>query len=249
MFKILDTEKDFYVHIKELIEKVEKNGKIVLSKFLTLREQQIIRNLSGKKINYEFYGGYDYSERKRCLLYPKDIEIKPDFNISCFKIDYNKRFLILKHQNVLGSLMSLQIDRSLFGDIIVTENDCFIFVATEIKDVIQMDLNMISRVPVTLELFEGKIDFEPKFIVKDVIVSSMRIDNIISNVYNISREKAKQYIQANFVFQNFQLVVNPSEKCEVEDIISLRRYGRFIISGIKRKTKSDKYVLEIKIPT
>jgi|SRR5690554_2645779 len=249
MFKILDEEKDFFAHIKELIAKVEKNGKIVLSKFLTLREQKIVSNLVRNKINYDFYGGYDYSERKRCLLYPKDYELNHQFNICCFKINYNKKFLKLEHQNVLGTLMSLQFDRSLFGDIVFVQEECFVFIAREIKDVIKMDFNIINKVPISLEMYYDKLDVKPKYIFKEIIVSSMRIDNIISKVFKFSRDKGKKYILASIVYQNFQLVVNPSSKCELEDIISLRRYGRFIISRMIRKTKTNKFVLEIKIPT
>lgn len=249
MIKLLDSEKNFFVHINEIIEKVEKNGKIVLSKFLTLREQEVIKYLTKNRIEIEFYGGYSFSERKRCLFYPKDVNIKPEHNITCFKISYPKRFLELRHQNVLGTLMSLQIDRSLFGDIIIDYPDSFLFVAKEIEDIVKMDFTAINNVPITLEVYDDELIYEPKYKIKEIIVSSMRIDNIISNVYNLSREKAKQYILANFVYQNFQLNVNPSSKCEIEDIISLRKYGRFIISRLLRKTKNNKFVLEIKIPT
>jgi len=119
MLNILAEEKEFYAKINEQIEKVEKNGKIILTKFLSLREQFIIiETAKYYQINVLFDGGFDNTERKRCILYPNTIHVNPNFNITCFKIVTNKRYLTLTHQNVLGTLMSLQIDRSLFGDIV-----------------------------------------------------------------------------------------------------------------------------------
>ena len=82
--------------------------------------------------------------------------------------------------------MSLQMDRSLFGDIIIDNPHSFLFVAKEIEDIIKMDLTAINNVPITLEVYDDELIYEPKYKIKEVIVSSMRIDNIISNVYNLA---------------------------------------------------------------
>jgi RNA-binding protein YlmH len=249
MIKLATTEKAFYVQISDQIDKVGKSGKIIQTRFLTLREQEIVKYLTRKSINYKFYGGYNNAERKRCLLYPHEVNLATAFNITCFEISYNKRYLQLRHQNVLGTLMSLKIQRALFGDIIFYHDQCFIFVATEIEGILKNELNMINNVPITLEVYDKPLFIEPEYLNKNIIISSLRIDNLISNVYNLSRDKTKNYILANNVYRNFILVESPSIKCVENDIISVRKYGRFIVSKIIRKTKSDRLVVEVKIPS
>ncbi len=249
MLRVLDDEKEFVAHLNEQIEKVEKNGKVYLTKFLTLREKEIIKeNIKYKDVSVIFDGGYDNAERVRCLLYPSDITVNPDFNITCFAIEYNKRYLTLTHQNILGTLMSLQIDRSLFGDIVFVDTNCYFFASTEISYVLHNEFTMINKVPVQIVEYNQRLETNQKYLTKEIMITSLRIDNVISHVYNMSRDMAKKYVVANNVFRNFQLIYDPSAKCEINDIISVRKYGRFIISQILRKTKNDKLVVEIKIP-
>lgn len=251
MFKVLEDEKEFAAKITEYINQVEKNDKVILTKFLSLREQQIIEYLTkNNTINYQFFGGHKQAERKRCLLYLSLTTVSDNlFNISCFKIKYNKRYLTLTHQNVLGTLMSLKMDRSLFGDISFSNNECYIFISSDIESILLNEFKTINRVPITLEKVTENISVEEKFITKEIIISSMRIDNLISHVYNLSRNDTSELILSNYVYRNWQIVTNQAIKCNVSDIISVRKYGRFVISQILRSTKADKLVLEIKIPT
>ncbi len=248
MLNILVEEKEFYAQINEQIENVEKNGKIILTKFLSLREQEIVlESAKYHQIHVQLEGGILNSERKRCLL--SEDYINANYNITCFKILYNKRYLKLTHQNVLGTLMSLKMDRSLFGDIVFIQDECYFFVSTDIEHLLLLEFKVINRVPISIERFTDKLTIIEKFITKEIIISSMRIDNLIGHVYNLSRESAKQYVSSGYVYKNDQLVTNPAMKCEVKDIISVRKHGRFLISELIRETKSNKLVLEIKIPT
>ncbi len=250
MFKILPEENEFYAYITEQIEKVEKNGKVVLTKFLSLREQMILRHcIKRHHVFYDFSGGYENAERKRCLIYQQNLSIQKKFSITCFEIIYNKRYLTLTHRNVLGTLMSLQLERALFGDIVLIDDVCYFFISSDIEPVLLMDFKMINNVPISIKKYDELLEVIPKYIIQEVIVTSMRMDNLISHVYHVSRENAKKLVASNFVYKNFQLVSNPAVKCEVNDIVSVRKHGRFTVSKYIRKTKSNKYVLEIKIPS
>lgn len=250
MSKFIDDEKEFVLKVKEYSKQVEKNDKVILTKFLTLREQQIIVEIFKENNDrYRFFGGFNNADRKRCLIYPLGISLNDNlFSISCFKIKYNKRFLLLSHQNVLGTLMSLKLDRSLFGDITFINDECYFFSSKEIDDIILYEFKSINRVPITLEHYEKAIVFKEKFDVKEIIVSSMRVDNIISHIYHLSRKESQQLISNNYVFINWQTVNSQSITCNISDVVSVRKHGRFIISRIVRNTKSNKIVLEIKIP-
>ncbi len=249
MLNILTEEKEFYAKIKEQIKKVEKNEKVILTKFLTLREQSILIECSKfSLIQVSFYGGYEFAERKKALLYPKTFTIIPEFNITCYNIKYNKRYLKLTHQSVLGTLMSLKLDRSLFGDIVFIDDCCYFFVTKDIESILVNEFKVINRVPIVIEKNDKDFIASVNYKYKEIIISSMRIDNLISHVYNLSRDSAKANVLSKFVYKNDQVVTNPALKCEVNDIISVRKKGRFIISNLLRNTKTNKIVLEIKMP-
>ncbi|MDF2698446.1 MAG: ribosomal protein S4e [Haloplasmataceae bacterium] len=248
---ISDDEKIFYAKVNEYLKQVENNDKIILTKFLSLREQEIITEVfKYSNSHIEMSGGHSHAERKRCLIYNINLTINDSlFNLTCYKILYNKRYLNLTHQNVLGTLMSLKIDRALFGDIIFQGDECYFFVSNEIESILINEFKMINKVPINLDQITEKIETDEKFIKKDIIISSMRIDNLISHVYNLSRNNAQELISNGSVYKNWQVVLSQADKTNIDDVISVRKYGRFIISKLLRSTKSDKLVIEIKIPS
>ncbi len=107
------------------------------TKFLNLTEQAMINNALKKKVFYKFYGGYDKSELKRAIIY-KDGEAF----ITCFKIIYNKLYLNLTHQNILGTLLSLSITKDSIGDILANEG--VFFITSELKEFIKLEFTKIT---------------------------------------------------------------------------------------------------------
>ena len=70
-----------------------------------------------------------------------------------------------------------------------------------------------------------------------IIVSSLRLDNIVSEVSNISRAKACEMINNQLVKVNGIIKTNPSGRIAYDDIISIRGIGRIIIKEELKKTK------------
>lgn len=245
-----DDELVFVAQVKDYLQQAEKHKKVILTRFLTLREQAIIQDIfAASLINVHFYGGFPDAERKRCLIIDPDIPYDESlFEIVCFKIEYNKKYLTLRHQNVLGTLMSLKLDRSLFGDILINEDGAYFFTTKEIVPIITSEFTMINRVPIRVRIWEDAIHYQQEREEKIVIVPSFRIDTLISHVFHLSRSESVQHILAGFVYRNFRIVTEKSEICDVGDIISVRRHGRFTIAEILRQTKKNKTVLKITIP-
>ena len=77
------------------------------------------------------------------------------------------------------------------------------------------------------------------------IVSSYRLDTIISERCSLSREKAKQYIILKNVKINGVINVNPDYIVKIDDLISIHRFGRLIVKEEIKKTKKDKYILRV----
>ena len=67
-------------------------------------------------------GGNEASERKRAIVAPDYFEpTEADYEMVLIELNYPSKFVKLTHRNVLGTIMSLGIDRNQLGDIIVNE--------------------------------------------------------------------------------------------------------------------------------
>lgn len=94
---------------------------------------------SYEDLNVSFYGGPN-AERKRAIIAPNYYEPKEsDFDLTLMEIDYPEKFVTLKHQHILGTLMSLGIEREQVGDIIVNERIQFVL-TSRLESFIMLEL-------------------------------------------------------------------------------------------------------------
>ena len=226
--------------IDEFLKNINEN-KNNISKFLSEEEQILLKKVKNKFFFPEF------CERKRVIIYNNIDDLNINDYISVIKIDYNKKFGEITHRDVLGSLMGLGIKRECVGDIIVDDN-IYVFVIKEMEKYVLNNLITIGKVSVNVNIISiddiKNINFD-KYIEDTIIVSSYRLDNIISERCAFSREKAKQYITLKNVKINGIVNVNPDYTVKIDDLISIHRFGRLIIKEEINKTKKDKYVLRV----
>lgn len=218
------------------------NDKSYLLSFLDLAEQEIVKSKVSKSLNVIFDGGYEDAEYKRCYISmyePKDLKVQK------LKIKYNKRFLTLNHRHILGRLMSLGLERSCFGDIVITDNDSYIICKEELADYIIDNVKDLDNNSIELIKCDDEIQSSCDYELKDIFVSSMRLDNVIANALNISRSKSLEIIKSGFVKINQNLTENSSQIVNICDIISVRKFGRIKIFSNNGKTKSGNIVLQI----
>lgn len=226
-----------------MIENIIKNISLnpTLTKFLTLEEQKIIEKNCN---NYRFFP-LD-CERKRAFVCKGEIN-KNDFQIDIIKITYNKKFGEIKHKDILGAIIGLGIKRECIGDIIVSD-DIYVYVIQDMTTFIINNLITVGRVNVniTLSSFDEvkNINVE-NYIETEIIVSSYRLDTIVSEITSLSREKAKQYVTLKNVKVNGNINTNPDYIVKFNDLISIHRFGRVIITEEVRKTKKDKNIIKI----
>lgn len=220
------------------------NKRISVSKFLSEEEQVLFKKTKNKIFFPENF------ERKRVLIYNENYDLD-DFNIndyvSIIKINYNKKFGDITHRDVLGSLIGLGIKRECIGDIII-DDIIYVFIIKEMEMYIVDNLVTIGKVYVSVDIgcFDDIKDININNYIEDrFIVSSYRLDSIISERCNMSREKSKQYINLKNVKINGIVNTNPDYIVKIDDLISIHRFGRLIIKEELNKTKKDKYVLRV----
>ncbi|MGX7111236.1 RNA-binding protein [Gemella cuniculi] len=227
------------------------SNKNTVTNFLTNFEQIILEKLifhNYKDFKVEFFGGIDTSERKKAKIISNDYyDIK--YGICCLKATYNNKFNELKHKDVLGAVYNLGLNFNRFGDIVVQENEIYLFVDEEIVDFVTMNLSKIGRVNISLEKIEfSKIKIEKQFSDFEIVTSSLRVDAIAAKITNKSRSKIKEFLEQEFIKVNHVVIRNGEKTCSTGDIISIRRYGRFIFRGQIQNKKSLKYRVTMSKP-
>ena len=219
-----------------------------VTKFLTNFEQIVLSqivayNYSDFKV--EFFGGFDDAERKKAKIISNEY-YDIDYDIVCLKAKFNNKFNRVEHRNILGAVHNLGINFNRFGDIIVLENEVYIFVDEEIADFISMEFTKAGRVSLNFERVAlSDVTIEKKYEDFEIVSSSFRIDSIVAKITNKSRGKVKEFFEQDFIKLNHVILRNGEKTCTTDDIISIRKYGRFVVKDYRQNKKSLKYRITI----
>ncbi len=196
-------------------------------------------------------GGFDISERNIAIFVNKNLYLdEVEAPITACKISYNNKFSkTLQHKDFLGSLIGLGIKREKLGDIHINEGYAIIIVYSDISSYIINNLEYVGRTKVLVEeinLNEYNKEINNKeYKEKTITVASLRLDNVISNVFNLSRSNASKLINNEKVFINWETISNISKDVKEGDIITARGYGRMKIDKVKGVSKKGKMILNI----
>ena len=219
-----------------------------VTKFLTNFEQVVLSQIVA--YNYgdfkvEFFGGFDDAERKKAKIISNEY-YDVDYDIVCLKAKFNNKFNKVEHRNILGAVHNLGINFNRFGDIIVLENEVYIFVDDEIADYIAMEFTKAGRVNLDFQRVDlTEVKIEKKYEDFEIVSSSFRIDSIVAKITNKSRSKVKEFLEQDFIKLNHVILRNGEKTCTPDDIISIRKYGRYVVKGYTQNKKSLKYRITI----
>jgi RNA-binding protein YlmH len=236
--------------VMEWAESVNIHYSPKLTDFLDPREQQILKNVVGLNpdVLYKFCGGSEFVERKRALLYPNYYEpSEDDFQLTLFHIEYPNKYVSIDHPQVLGSLMAMGLKRSKFGDILKEYDTIQVIVASEVAPFIELNLLSIGKAKVSLKPLplNSMINVIEHWNEETCTVSSLRLDVIISQAFNLSRTKSVPFIEGGRTKVNWRQVEEPAFECREGDIISVRGHGRIKILNIEGKTKREKWRIHL----
>lgn len=246
--------KEEYSFVEKVIDwadKVAKNHTPHLTDFIDPRQLEIIRDVVNSYLTLTmfFYGGYQDAERVRVLIVPDYLTFnKDEMGLVIFQLDIAKNAKEIQHPDILGALLNIGLKRSKFGDILITDKGKYIVVAKEVSDYILLQLTKISSVSVTLSIIDTNLSLSSstQYTEKTITVSSLRVDSIISALYNISRVKASEMIKKGMLKINYRVVDSIDKKLELEDMLSLRGFGRSKFFSEEKVTKKGKYRLIFK---
>ena len=152
----------------------------------------------------------------------------------------------LRHQDILGTLYSLNISDEMFGDVVIWNNRYFIIILSSIDNYIKSNLMSIRNSKV--ELIEKDPyylrDYKQEYEECIIIVPSIRVDVIVSKIINSSRSNALEKIKNGDIYLNYELLTKPTYMLKENDIFSIRKYGKYKFLGEINKTKKGSLVIK-----
>ena len=143
--------------------------------------------------------------------------------------------------------MGTGVKREYFGDIISDGENWQVFVAKEVASYVQLQVDKIGKIAVRLEERPYTAILRPldAWTSEKSTVSSLRLDSIISSVYNISRQRSKQLIESGKIKVNWTEETRPDFLLDLLDIVSVRGFGRIQIQDMEGMTKKEKIRLSL----
>ena len=230
----------------ELARKSYNSGIYTFTDFLGLGEQSAFheteRELSG--IPYSAFGGAAGCERIMIRFGSEELcgyEMPYPISIILCKPLSDKFAEKLSHRDFLGAILNLGIDRSVLGDIAITDNRAYIFIKESIADFVADGLDRVRKTAVKCSI----VDSAPEgtlYKTKEVRVQAVgeRIDALVAKVFSISRDDSAALFSRGLVFISGRCCESVSQRLKEGDIVSVRGHGRFIYRGIEGHTKKGK---------
>ena len=191
-----------------------------------------------EKNSYSIY--YPYKDSEKNIIYNKK-----EPNVLLYEI---KSKVELRHQDILGTMYSLNISPELFGDILLIEGRYYIYILDAVRNYFESNFLMVKNSYIELEQIdlECLVDFERKYETFEIIVSSNRIDTVISSICHTGRSSISDMIKNKEIILNYDYLKDGSYKLKENDVFSIKRVGKFVYNGVLKTTKSIHYIIEIK---
>lgn len=242
--------------ILDKIEMVRTRNKPQNTDFLDLYQKTLVNKLFNQLEyqNYRFFGGVQEAEREIAFFIPDKyneamIEKLLNSVIKVIRITLpNTIPTTYTHREYLGGLMKLGIERKKIGDILVTKEGADILVSDDIYEFLRMQLPQLKRFMEaeieSISINELEVPIVQKEEIK-IIVASLRLDSIVSELVRTSRSKATEYLRAERVFVNGINEIKPAKTMKEGDKITIRGKGRFEIRQIEGNTKKGRVIVKV----
>lgn len=253
----MDNDKIITARIEDKLEQCERGSYITTTGFLNMHEQSLAMRVTRGRTDVKsfFYGGYEDAERRILMFVPDGYAdtledtlemIKP---LSVLHIKAVPGGRKLTHRDYLGSVLSLGLDRSVIGDILVHDKGADMIVNAEIVDFLLSEFHSAGHTNLQITVSEIEELEVPEQRVKAVrdTLSSPRLDNVVSAAFHISRSEAVRAIKGGTVFVNHEEVTKVDKRIDEGDTIVLRGKGKAILAELSGLSKKGRIWAEFKV--
>lgn len=219
-------------NVKKNVDKVLRGESTY---FIEMKDyNSMIHNLKGT--NYNIYKTFD--ECTKVIFYKNKLP-----SVILYEI---KSKIKLRHQDILGTLYSLNIKSEMFGDVIVNNDRYYIYILDLIDNYVKSNLTSIKNSDVILEKRNINYlkDYKQEYEEYEVVVFSLRIDAVISKIINTSRSSISDMIKNKNIILNYDVVTKATYTLKENDIFSIRKYGKYKFVGVKKLTKNNHLIIK-----
>lgn len=231
---------------EELAGRAWNQGGYTFTNFLDLPSLSVFHRAipSLPPVPYTLFGGAEGCERQMLRFGSEEFcGYDQPFPIACLHFTpANARFAdALTHRDFLGAAMGLGIERELIGDIIVRENEAYLFCVERIASYLSENLTQAKRTTLRCARADA-LPEGPLYQVKRQLVqlSSPRIDALIAHVHHLSRGDAQNLFPQGKIYVNGRLCESPGYTPKEGEIISVRGFGRMRFMGVESLSKKGK---------
>lgn len=156
--------------------------------------------------------------------------------------------VVFEHRKILGTIMSLGISREKFGDIFITDRAFYVYASGKFEKFLLDNLTRIGSELVQLTKRENlNTAFKPRYKENTVVTSSTRLDAVVSKVFSLSRNDSRELVEKGQIKVNGVYVYKPDCNIFINDVISVRKYGKFKIYGLEGYSRKGNEVLQVRI--
>lgn len=197
-------------------------------------------------------GGYVNAERCVVGIYPKDIygyvdcatdEMSDLMNLKGIVIE-GSGFSSFSHRDCMGAVLALGIKRETLGDIYLPKDTSLAYICvTEVAaNYLCENIEFIGRDKVKTRIIEARSlpEIVREYVVISGTVASERLDCIAALATRLSREKAKQLVTSGMVNVNHFEETRADFQVDEGDILSIRGFGRYVVSELPGTTKKGR---------
>lgn len=225
---MVNREEFFYQSCAEKVRRGESTP------FLDPRElKQTMSRLKGVK--YSIFSPFNNCSAS--IIYQEEIPV------TCLEIINFKG----THQDVLGVLYHHNLDRHVWGDIIIGEKN-YLFVLDSVANYIMDFILEIGKQKIKWNIVDRELllNYKPEYESVQTIVSSLRVDSVLSKLLCRSRSQVADILKDGYFLLNYEIQKKPSLTLREGDIFSIRHYGKYQFIDIKGYTKSNSFILNLK---
>lgn len=238
-----DEDREILAVVFDRAQKAKKTGRAMFTPFLSEREyaEFLTRQKNVDEVRVTAFGGH--TDAGRVMLCFSDYE--EEFPIDAVRVT-GRGVEKLRHPDLLGSLMSLGIERKSIGDIVKTNDEWIIFATESISDYIQESLKEIGGVYVECtKASVGDIDIKIEFELITGTVQSLRADSVVSVMLKTSRSKAVEYIAGQKFFLNQLMCTKCDKEIKENDILTVRHHGKARVKEINGRSKKGRIFITL----
>lgn len=224
---MVNKEEFFY---QSCAEKVRRGNS---TPFLDPRElAQIKSRLKGE--NYLEFKPFDGAAC--AILYQEELPI------TCLKLNSFQG----THQDLVGTFYHHNLDRHVWGDIIVGEST-YVLVLNTVLDYFLNYIDQIgsSKVKWEVDDIHSMNAHVPSFQPLSIIVPSLRADLVLAKLLSKSRSQVLDILKNGDFILNYGFQKKPSTILKEGDIFSVRHYGKYQFLKIEGHTKKESLILNL----